>query len=274
MPYCNVSHAEIYYEDIEEGKPIVMIHGYSPDHRLMKGCMEPVFNNTDGWRRLYIDLPGMGATKNYEAIKDSDEMLKAVIEWIDAVIPGQEYVLVGESYGGYIARGLIKHQPERVRGAAFICPVIIPEAGHRTVPEHRVLRADEAFLASLSSEEAEYFSGSLVTLDKNSWDRFKGEVVSGMSVADEHFLMKVKESYSFSFEVDQTNFDKPALFLLGRQDDIVGYKDALDVMEKYPRGTFAVLDTAGHNLQIEQAEVLNSLIAEWMERVQQEQRNG
>lgn len=33
------------------------------DHRLMSGCMEPIFTKREGWRRIYIDLPGMGVTK-------------------------------------------------------------------------------------------------------------------------------------------------------------------------------------------------------------------
>lgn len=37
---CKVKNIPIYYEVIGQGKPIVMIHGYTPDHRLMKGCME------------------------------------------------------------------------------------------------------------------------------------------------------------------------------------------------------------------------------------------
>ncbi|EHL79209.1 hypothetical protein HMPREF1015_01412 [Bacillus smithii 7_3_47FAA] len=42
MTYCKVRQAEIYYEDLGEGKPIIMMHGYSPDHLLMSGCMELV----------------------------------------------------------------------------------------------------------------------------------------------------------------------------------------------------------------------------------------
>lgn len=34
MPYCKVRQAEIYYEDFGEGKPILIIHGDSPNHSL------------------------------------------------------------------------------------------------------------------------------------------------------------------------------------------------------------------------------------------------
>ena len=73
----------------------------------------------------------------------------------------------------------------------------------------------------------------------------------------------------FSFDVDKLNnkFDKPTLILLGRQDNCVGYKDAWNILENFPRATFAVLDRAGHSLQIEQEELFNSLINEWLVRV-------
>lgn len=46
MPYCKVKNANIYYEEMGEGRPIIMIHGFTPDHRLMSGCMEPIFEKT------------------------------------------------------------------------------------------------------------------------------------------------------------------------------------------------------------------------------------
>lgn len=57
MPYCKVKNAHIYYEEIGKGKPIIMIHGFTPDHRLMSGCMEPIFQDNSDWRRIYLDLP-------------------------------------------------------------------------------------------------------------------------------------------------------------------------------------------------------------------------
>ena len=64
------------------------------------------------------------------------------------------------------------------------------------------------------------------------------------------------------------NFSKPSLFITGRQDNAVGYYDLYNLLEDYPRATFAILDTAGHNLQIEQEEVFNSLFLNWLERVE------
>ena len=55
--------------------------------------------------------------------------------------------------------------------------------------------------------------------------------------------------------------------LIGKQDNCVGYKDSWDILENFPRATFAILDRAGHNLHIEQPEVFNSLVKDWLIRV-------
>ena len=65
------------------------------------------------------------------------------------------------------------------------------------------------------------------------------------------------------------SFDKPALFLLGRQDSHVGYQDAIQILEGYPRATLAVLDRAGHALGVEQEGLFHALINEWLDRVEE-----
>jgi pimeloyl-ACP methyl ester carboxylesterase len=63
---------------------------------------------------------------------------------------------------------------------------------------------------------------------------------------------------------------KPTLMLLGQQDTSTGYRDAWPILEQYPRATFAVLDKAGHNLQIEQADLFTAFVSEWLDRVEAE----
>ncbi len=59
---CMVQGIPVYYETYGSGLPIMLLHGYTPDHRVTKGCMEPLFAQRPGWQRIYLDLPGMGQT--------------------------------------------------------------------------------------------------------------------------------------------------------------------------------------------------------------------
>lgn len=269
---CKLNNISVYYEEYGEGKPIIMIHGYYPDHRLMSGCMEPIFSKRSGYRRIYLDLPGMGKTKGAKWIGNSDEMLGVVLEFIDSVIPGQSFLLAGESYGGYLSRGVVYHKREQIDGLLLLCPVIIAEHSKRALPPKTVLYRDSALISKLSNEEAEEFDDMAVVQSEEVWERYSNEIVPGVKIADSPFLEKLRnEGYPFSFDVDRLNdkFTKPALFILGKQDTSVGYKDAWNILDNYPRGAFAVLDRAGHNLQLEQVKLYNALVNEWLDRVEE-----
>jgi pimeloyl-ACP methyl ester carboxylesterase len=153
-------------------------------------------------------------------------------------------------------------------------PSLIADNKKRNVEEHVILVKDNELLSKLTPEEAEDFNSSVVVQSERIYQRYKNELLPGIEMADDKFLQKLRKSgYEFSFDVDKIDkrFDKPALILLGKQDDCVGYKDAWNVLENFPRATFAVLDGAGHSLQIEQEELFNSLVNELLVRVNQSQ---
>ncbi|GHO48060.1 alpha/beta fold hydrolase [Ktedonospora formicarum] len=268
---CLVRDIPVYYETYGSGTPILAIHGFTPDHRLMTGCMEPLFAGRPGWQRIYLDLPGMGRTPGAEHLKSSDDMLAVVLDFIDAIIPEQRFLLAGESYGGYLSQGVLTRKFEQVAGMALICPAVIADHARRDLPPHTTIVANPEFLATLSPEDTEEFAPMAVVQDEYNWQRFRDEIRPGLRVADQAFLQKIQQSYRFSFEVNQLPqpFAKPVLIFTGRQDASVGYRDAWGILENYPRGTFAVLDRAGHNGHIEQSQLFNALMGEWLDRVEE-----
>lgn len=268
---CELENIDINYETYGEGKPVIIIHGFEPDHRLMTGCLEPIFEKRQGWKRIYIDLPGMGKTEGKEWITNSDLMLEVVIKFIEKVIPKQSFLLVGQSYGGYLARGIVHNKMKLVEGLLLICPVIIPQRTNRNISKHTILEIDKEFVSKLDPHESEVYKAISVIQNKNTWQRYKGEILCGVKIADERFLSNLSENgYSFSFNPDilPRKFDKPTTFILGRQDLCVGYKDAWNIFDNYTRGCFAVVDKAGHNLQVEQEELFNNLVKEWLDRLE------
>jgi pimeloyl-ACP methyl ester carboxylesterase len=48
---CKLDHLSIHYQAFGEGKPVLLLHGAPLDHRVLVGCMEPIFENRDGWLR-------------------------------------------------------------------------------------------------------------------------------------------------------------------------------------------------------------------------------
>jgi pimeloyl-ACP methyl ester carboxylesterase len=267
----SVRDVTIYYEIHGSGRPVVMIHGWSPDHRLMKGCMEPVFQSMDPpWQRIYFDLPGMGKTRGQPWITGSDQMLSLVLEFIDGIIPGQHFVVAGESYGGYLARGVIKERTALVDGLLLICPVAKQETLKDNATPFQVLEKDEAFLNSLTEEERQYFTGINVIQNERVWERFREDVLPGLKMADYAFLeSSLGQHVPYTVNVDRIEkpYVQPTLMVMGRQDSVVGYRDHWQLIENFPRASFVILDKAGHNMQIEQDVLFSALVKEWLDRV-------
>jgi pimeloyl-ACP methyl ester carboxylesterase len=263
----------MYYETRGEGNPVLAIHGFGIDHHVMTSCLEPIFTNRAGWKRIYVDLPGMGRTRAPRWLNDADQMLDVIIEFCENAIPDDQFLVAGESYGGYLARGLVRSIPERIKGVLLICPVVIADRNRRDLPPRRVFVRDESFLATIASnDQKQLFERVLVVQDQQRWDRFTQDIIPGMNAKDEAFLKRFENrGYSFSFEVDQLPhpFDRPSLILVGRQDASVGYRDSLKLASDYSRGTVAILDRAGHGLEVEQETVFNCLVSEWLDRVEE-----
>ena len=164
--YVKVKNVDIFYKIYGEGKPVVMLHGFSIDHRIMEGAMEPIFKKTKGYKRIYFDLPGMGKTKNYESIQNADQVLQLIFEFIDLKIPNQNFILTGLSYGGYLSRGIINKRPELVDGLILICPVGETERSKRELPEHQIIVQNNKFASTLSDKEINTLKSLFVVQDK------------------------------------------------------------------------------------------------------------
>ncbi|MFP4197226.1 MAG: alpha/beta fold hydrolase [Methanomassiliicoccales archaeon] len=268
-----MSGSRLFYRVKGEGVPVLHLHGFPLDHRLMEGSMEPVFTGREGWKRVYLDQPGMGRSTAGE-VDDADDMLEVLVEFLDEVAPGQPLLLVGESYGGYLARGLMHRLPGRVMGIMLVCPVIISRAEDREVPPMRIIHRDGDFLSRMDDGDLVNFRSFAVVHDERSYRHFKDLVEPGLLGGDKEFQERFGRRRELSFQVDPLPepFQGPCLFLAGRQDWWVGYADAWGIMDSYPRATMAVLDRAGHGLEGEQPELFRTLAAEWLDRVKEYMR--
>ena len=261
---------DLYYEIHGEGIPIIMLHGWGVDLNLMSGCMERFFEQYRyEFKRIYIDLPGMGNSNASKSIRKSDDILNVILAFIQEVISDRQFILVGESYGGYLARALLQRKSKQILGLLLICPLMYPGYRQGNIPKLKVLEKDNIFIESLSDKERSYFEYITIIQNRKVWERFKTDIYDALiKNENSHFLNNVLDG-AFSYDIDKLEkpFDKPGLIMVGKQDTEVGYIDQFKLLEKYPRTSFAVLDKAGHNLQIEQVELFNSLVHEWLERL-------
>jgi pimeloyl-ACP methyl ester carboxylesterase len=260
----------VHYRELGNGMPVLILHGAGVDHREMAAALEPLFAQRPGYRRIYVDLPGMGRTPA-DTVNTNDDVLDLLIGFAGHVIGDGEFLVVGHSYGGYLGRALA-HRCAQVAGLALICTVG-DERGE--VPEHVVLHASGELEGRLSQAHEAEFRGYFVVQNTEMLQRFEEAVVPAMPLADESALARIFEHWRLTnAPEDEQPFTKPVLILAGRQDSSVGYANAWNLVEHYPRATFAVIDRAGHALPHEQEKLVIALMAEWLDRVQEHPRSS
>jgi len=268
---CDLGKIVVHYETFGEGIPIIMLHGWYLDHRSMMADLEPVFKTRRGWKRIYPDLPGMGRTPGMGWIADNNNMLAVIQGFIDNVIPGQRFVVVGYSYGGYLARGIVYRKSAMMDGVLLIAPIITPS---QLSPSTKLtLVKDDALVSELTTEESSVFDLAVVQ-SREALDYLQAHVLPAIRVADLEFVKKLRGKFSFDVDALSEPFDKPTLILMGRQDSYVGYRESWSIIENYPRATFAILDRSGHFLGRpgEQEQLFVALINEWLDRVKEHTR--
>jgi len=270
---CKLKDITVHYEMFGEDRPIIMLHGWSVDHHHMMSSMEPLFKHRDGWKRIYLDLPGHGKTPGKDWITNQDKILDVVLDFIDNVIPGQRLVVAGASAGAYLARGVVHHRLASMDGLLLAVPLIVADDSKRHVPASTTLVADSTIVSEMEPDEVDLFQFAVVQSQKVV-DFFRTNYMSAGETGDQSFQSTIREhpgNYAFSFDVDTLPSPCPAptLIVTGRQDSMVGYRNAWEILENFPRGTFAVLDRSGHFLEIEQEDLFRTLAGEWLDRVKE-----
>jgi pimeloyl-ACP methyl ester carboxylesterase len=266
---CKIKDVTFVYEDIGSGLPVLMLHGWPIDHRHMLNSLEPAFADRSGWRRLYPDLPGMGRTRAADWIETEDQMLELVLELVDRLIPGERFAVAGGSYGGWLARGLVHERPSQLAGVMLSVPAIGGDGRDRVLPKHRIRHEDAEYLHALEPGE-EGSREMIVAQGMDVLESWRRAIFPALELADHDFLERLGGNYAFSFDPDDLEqpFEAPTLIVTGRFDDVCGYREAFDLLDRYPNATYAVLDWAGHSLPDERRELFIALVSDWLERVE------
>jgi pimeloyl-ACP methyl ester carboxylesterase len=251
----------MHYVERGEGTPVLLLHGAGVDHREPLGTIEPAFADAPRYRRIYPDLPGQGTTPAPGSIRSADDVLEALLGLVDDLVGDGPLLLIDHSAGGYYARAIAGRRPDQVIGLALICPLL---ERLRDIPEHAPVVQEH-----LGAEPPEAFRGYFVVQTPATLRGYADHVAPGIEIADEAALGRIGERWRLTADEPGRPYEGPVLVVVGRQDSAVGYAAQWDLMDAYPRATFAMLDRAGHALPHEQPELLGALLREWLRRVEE-----
>ena len=270
---CVINDLPIYYEEHGQGKPVLCLHRFTEDHGLMKGCLEPFFQNTTGYRRIYLDMPGMGKTPGMDWIKNADIMLDTIKKFVGQVIGDEGFLLIGASYGGHMSLGMAHDGEMKIDGIFLFNPCTVPDSKKRRLPDDVETFEEEGieeFVDSENIDNSDNFFDEAVVATKETWRRYKNEVLPAHKLTDTEFCENYRANgYALSFDSELKNlqFQNPMTVFTGRQDDSAGFEDSWELLKHLPRLTFVTLDCVGPLMQIENPEAFNFHLKDWLKRL-------
>jgi pimeloyl-ACP methyl ester carboxylesterase len=248
----------LHYVEHGAGVPVLALHGVGVDHREIEAAMEALIPRA-GYRRIYPDLPGMGLSPT-TGLSSNQDVVGLLGTFIDQLDVGP-VMLLGHSYGAYLARGVAASRPDAVRGLALLCP-----AGEqaRNVPELSVVTEDPRAYDELEPSQRAEFDEYFVIRTPETARRYRDHVVPGTVLGDDAGLERIFAEWTVDVVGD--GFAGPTLIVAGRRDSTVGYSDAVAMLDSYPASTLAVIDDAGHALMHERPDALAGLVGDWLAR--------
>ena len=204
---CRVNGVAVHYVEYGIGVPLVALHGAGVDHREIEAAVEAIVPGT-GYRRIYPDLPGMGRSRA-DGLTCNDDVVKLLGEFIGDVAGGPA-MLLGHSYGAYLARGVAAQRPDVVLGLALLCPVA---ERSRNVPDHDVVRQDAEAYDELEPEQRVGFDEYFVVRTPATARRYRDHVVPGTTLVDETALERIFAGWTV--DVGSGTFAAPTLIAAG-----------------------------------------------------------
>ncbi|TDE00757.1 alpha/beta fold hydrolase [Jiangella asiatica] len=256
-----------------EGRPLVALPWFGLDGAALAAALEPAVSGHDGWRRVYVDLPGTGGSPG--GVPTSDAVVDEVLAFVDDELAGEPFALAGCSYGGYVATAMARRAPERVRGLLLVCSGEKIIAAERELPPPDLGDAggdggsatSGGWLAGVPGPLADHLATALGRRTAAVAERVAA-VIAAAPPSDEEYLERLRSTgYRLSDEGEPFRYPGPTAVLTGRQDRVAGYADQFRALSNYPDAGFAVVPDAGHYLPFEQPAVFRDLVGHWLARL-------
>jgi pimeloyl-ACP methyl ester carboxylesterase len=257
----------MFVHEVGSGTPLVLLHGFGVDHRILLP-LEPALERAGGWQRLYVDLPGATGSPN-DNVSSAQQVAEAAMAEVQSLVGTEPFAILGNSFGAMIGRYIAHELRSQVLGLATLAGVFVSPSGDRALPTRVVLRRDSQVVPVLGDVLDDYREMAVVESVQGA-NAFLEYVLPGVRGAHQADLERIAESYALTREPEDahpTPFLQPSLHITGRQDHVVGYRDAWNRIEHYPHATFVTLDAAGHNVHLEQPKLCAALVRDWLARI-------
>jgi pimeloyl-ACP methyl ester carboxylesterase len=247
-----------------EGRPLLILPAFGLDHCAMAGVVEPVFAGTNGWMRLYVDLPGTGGSRSGEP--RSDAVLDAVVRTMGSTLGRRRFAVVGWSYGGYLAAGLARRRPQQLAGLMMVCTGLKIRPDDRNL--HGVLPSspEPDWLSDVPPRLHDHFTHAIGRQTADVACRVTAALALNGPTDDDYLAALRAEGFALTDEGMTTAAGRPVSFLVGRHDRVAGYVGLFEALDEFQDADYAAAGNAGHYLPLEVPRFFKTAVLSWLDQ--------
>ena len=270
MPLLAIKGVEIFYQDFGQGYPLILSHEFAGSWESWK--QQIGFFSRQFRVIVYNDRGYPPSSVPADASAYSEEQsVEDLKQLMDALRIEQAHV-GGLSMGGSLTLKFGIAHPERCRS------LIIAGAGSGTT-HHEDWMRDVEITARIFEEKgtaavAEYYTRGparvqLLDKDPSGWREFYELFLQHSATGSAHTFRQVQGKRKTIFDVEQEmrDVEVPALILVGDEDELC-LEPALFMKRVLPNAGLAILPKCGHTINLEEPALFNSLVLDFLTRVE------
>ena len=262
--FLEINGFRMAYESLGKGIPLLFIHGFPLNRRMWDPQMQSLSHHL---RVLAPDLRGHGDSESVEGPCNLDMLADDCVKMLDALDIPQPAVVCGLSMGGYTTLAMYRRYPERIRGL-----ILAATRAGADSPDGKANR-DKAISQAEKDGAAATAASMLPKLMspktyKSNPDLIK-QVERIMTSTSVTGIIGALES--MKTRPDSTPYlgeiTVPTLIIHGEDDQLIPFQEAQSMHAAIPGSTLVLISSAGHLPNLEQPELFNQAVDEFIEKL-------
>ncbi|GAA3547419.1 alpha/beta hydrolase [Nonomuraea rosea] len=273
--FVDINGNQLNVEVLGEGERTIIAHHGAPGLGSLAEPKASFGRLADAYRVVVFDARGSGASGEngpctHEQWVDDVEGLR---RWLGA----EQVVIAGGSYGGFIAMEYAARHPDRVSAVVLrdtSADNANQELATRNAAASSRVAIDQAKLDRIMSgtvrddEDLRDCWREILPLYDHDYDPAKVE--QRAAATPYHY-----RTHNYAFAVNQPNYDikhllpgitAPALVTVGRHDWITPVECSETIARLIPGAELRVFERSGHSPQVEEAELWEATVREFLDR--------